>query len=227
MPNNQKHKRVNNILLGALERPALQWLAAHMPTWVHSDMLTGLGFLGSLITFAGYALTTQNPAYLWLASFGFIVNWFGDSLDGTLARYRKAERPRFGFYIDHVIDVVSAALVFISLGISPYVDITIACFALIGYLMLSNLVYITTYVNGIFRISYAGLGPTELRLLAIIANAVIFFIGNPNINTPIGNLALYDVIIAVIAGLLFLIFTVSALIQIKQLVYIDQTDKSN
>ena len=226
MANSKKHTRINNILLGALERPALQWLAAHMPAWVHSDMLTGLGFFGSLITFVGYALTTRNPGYLWLASFGFVINWFGDSLDGTLARYRKAERPRFGFYIDHVIDVVSAVLVFTSLGISPYVDITIACFALIGYLMLSTLVYITTYVNGMFRISYAGLGPTELRLMAIIANAVIFFIGNPVVSTPFGNLALYDAIIAVIAGLLFLFFIVSALIQIKQLVNIDQIDKS-
>lgn len=225
MQNKQKHKRVNDILLGSLERPALQWLAAHMPSWVHSDLLTGLGFVGSLITFAGYILTNRHPSYLWLASVGFIVNWFGDSLDGTLARYRKAERPRFGFYIDHVIDVISSALVFISLGISPYVDITVACFALIGYLMLSTLVYITTYVNGVFKISYAGLGPTELRLMAIIANAVIFFIGNPVLSTPIGQLALYDIIIAIIAGLLFTFFTVSALTQIKQLVNIDQTDK--
>jgi len=225
MQNKQKHKRVNDILLGSLERPALQWLAAHMPSWVHSDLLTGLGFVGSLITFAGYILTNRNPNYLWLASVGFIVNWFGDSLDGTLARYRKAERPRFGFYIDHVIDVISSALVFISLGISPYVDITVACFALIGYLMLSTLVYITTYVNGVFKISYAGLGPTELRLMAIIANAVIFFIGNPVLSTPIGQLVLYDIIIAIIAGLLFTFFTVSALTQIKQLVNIDQTDK--
>src|SRR5919198_5149184 len=100
------HTRVNDILLGPLERPALQWLAAHMPAWITPDDCTLIGILGALLTLVSYGLSNLNPNFLWLASLGFFINWFGDSLDGTLARYRHIERPRYGYYIDHVIDVI-------------------------------------------------------------------------------------------------------------------------
>ena len=117
----QEHKRINDILLGPLERPALHWLAENMPGWVTPDLLTAVGLMGSLIALAGYGLSSYDPLFLWLASLGFIINWFGDSLDGTLARYRHIERPIYGFYIDHSMDIVTEALFFIGLGISPYV----------------------------------------------------------------------------------------------------------
>lgn len=93
-----QHTRVNKILLGPIERPALSWLAQKMPAWVTPDKLTITGFLGTILVAVSYVLTNQNHAFLWLASLGLVINWFGDSLDGTLARYRKIERPQYGFF---------------------------------------------------------------------------------------------------------------------------------
>jgi len=90
------HKRVNDIILGSLERPTLQWLAVHMPKWITPDICTAMGVLGALLALIGYGLSNYSPIFLWLASLGFILNWFGDSMDGTLARYRRVERPLYG-----------------------------------------------------------------------------------------------------------------------------------
>jgi phosphatidylglycerophosphate synthase len=182
-----------------------------MPAWVTSDMLTGVGVFGALVIFAGYSLTNLDKAFLWLASMGFVINWFGDSLDGTLARYRKAERPRYGFFVDHTVDALNEVLIFLGLGLSPYIRFEIASLALIGYLLMSILVYVTTAVTGEFRISYGKLGPTEVRVIAILANTLIFFFGNPAISTPWGTLTIFDLVAALIAGILFLIFIFSTL----------------
>jgi archaetidylinositol phosphate synthase len=208
----KKHRRVNNILLGPLERPAIQWLVEHMPSWVNSDMLTFLGLFASILIGVSYYLTNISPKFLWLASLGFILNWFGDSLDGNLARYRKVERPRYGFFIDHTIDTISEVIIFISIGTSPYVDLTLSLIALAGYQCMANLVYITTSVKGEFKISYGSLGPTEVRVLAIIANAVIYFLGNPELNLPFklpflnGPLYVYNLLLYVVIFLLFFFF---------------------
>ena len=220
--NIRDHIRINDIFLGPLERPALRWLAGHMPAWVTPDILTLVGFFGSVVTLAGYGLTVLNKNYLWLASFGFVINWFGDSLDGTLARYRHIERPIYGFYIDHTMDIVTEMLIFIGLGLSPYVRFDFACLALIGYLMLSVLVYIQMCVKGEFRLSYAGLGPTEARLIAISANAVVFFVGNPTVNLFGISNSVYDWIVIVIIFLLLAIFISSWLIQARKLAGADR-----
>ena len=213
----QEHKRINDILLGPLERPALHWLARNMPGWVTPDLLTAVGFVGSLIALAGYALSSFDPLFLWIASVGFIINWFGDSLDGTLARYRHIERPIYGFYIDHSMDIVTEALFFIGLGISPYVRFDVALLALIGYFMISNLVYIQTCVMGEFRISYAGLGPTEVRVLAIAANTAIFFAGNPQIKILGISNTVFDWLVIAVIILLYTIFTASWIINARKL----------
>jgi phosphatidylglycerophosphate synthase len=212
-----KHKRVNDILLGPLERPALQWLSAHMPAWVTPDMLTAVGVLGALVIFAGYVLTNIHSGFLWLASLGFVINWFGDSLDGSLARYRKIERPQYGFFVDHVVDAANEVIIFLGLGLSPYVRFDLACLALIGYLMLSVLVYIRTCVKGEFVISYQGLGPTEVRVIAIIANTLIFLLGNPLFTIAKVTLTVYDWLVIVVIGLLAIIFVVSAFNQARVL----------
>ncbi len=216
----QEHKeatRINNSLLGPLERPALAWLAKKMPAWVNSDMLTFFGFLATVLIFISYILTNQNKAFLWLASLGFVFNWFGDSLDGTLARYRHTERPRYGFFIDHTVDAMSECLIFIGLGLSPYLDLKIALFALIGYLLLSILVYITTYVQGVFRISYMKFGPTEIRLIAICVNIILFFIKDPYITTPFGVCTVYDIIVLFLAIVFVCVFIIVTLIQAASL----------
>jgi archaetidylinositol phosphate synthase len=201
--NVNKHKRQNPSFLGFLERPALAWLSTHMPRWVTPDMLTIFGFLSSLFIGVSYALSKNNPAFLWLASLGFVFNWFGDSLDGTLARKRNIERPKFGFFIDHTTDALGEVFIFVGLGLSGYVDLTLALIALVGYFLMSILVYIYTYVSGTFRIAYIDLGPTEFRAIAIIANALIFFIGNPIVKLPFFTFHLYDAIVAVVAAILY------------------------
>ena len=211
--NIEKHKRVNDILLGFIERPAIQWLVERMPTWVNSDHLTFLGFLAAILIGVSYALTNYDARFLWLASFGFLLNWFGDSLDGNLARYRHQERPKYGFFIDHTIDTVSEVCIFLGFGLSPYVDYNLASLALVGYLCMANLVYITTSVQGEFKISYGSLGPTEVRMIAIISNTVVFFIGNPMLSLPFGQFSLYNIILMVITFLLFFFFVYTTITQ--------------
>ncbi|MBN2257337.1 MAG: CDP-alcohol phosphatidyltransferase family protein [Anaerolineaceae bacterium] len=213
-----EHKRINDILLGPLERPALAWLAEHMPRWVTPDLLTLIGLFASLLIFVSYWLTQKSSAFLWLASFGFILNWFGDSLDGTLARHRKIERPKYGFFVDHIIDAIDEVMVFLGLGLSPYVTFTIANLALVAYLLISVQVYISTAVHSVFKISYGKLGPTEIRLIAILANTVIFFLGNPLVGLPyFGQVALYDVIVGAVAAILMYIFISSSILQMRTL----------
>ena len=204
----KKHHRINNILLGPLERPAIAWLVEHMPHWVTPDHLTFLGLFASVLIGVSYYLTTFDKNYFWLANLGFFLNWFGDSLDGNLARYRKIERPRYGFFIDHTIDTISEVFIFVGIGLSPYVDLNLALLALVGYECMSNLVYITTSVKGEFKISYGSLGPTEVRVIAMISNTVMFFMGNPQIMLPwrATPVLLYNLIVTVVIFLLFIIF---------------------
>jgi len=215
------HDRVNDILLGPLERPALQWFAAHMPAWVTPDILTLIGVFGSLVILVGYALTTVNGAFVWLASVGFFINWFGDSLDGTLARYRSIERPKYGFFVDHTVDAFSYLLVFGGLGLSIYVSFNVAMLALVGYLLMSVLVYVDTFVTGRFKISYGRFGPTELRAIAVLFNVVFFFVGAPLIELPYGQAPVYDLAVLAIAIVLVLIFIVSTLRRARELSDVD------
>ena len=211
------HERVNDILFGPWERPALQWLAEHMPRWVTPDVLTSIGVIGSLMTFAGYWASSSAAAFLWLASLGLVVNWFGDSLDGTLARFRKIERPKFGFFIDHTVDAISETLIVFGLGLSPYVSFEIAAVALIGYLLMSVLVYVRTYVSGVFRISYGHFGPTEVRMIIIALNAVLFFVGVRKVSLWFGEVSIYDVAIGGLGVALISVFLVSTAVEGRQL----------
>lgn len=219
----EKHKRENDILLGFLERPALQWLAAHMPSWVTPDVLTWLGIFASVLIFISYILTHINKYFLLLASLGFVLNWFGDSLDGSLARYRHIERPRYGFLVDHFVDAVSVVLIFTGLGLSPYVDLTVATMGIIAYLLVSIMVYLITYVTGIFQMTSAKIGPTEIRLLAIIANTTILIVGNPKINLPFfGPTTFYSLIVGFIALIMTLYFLINTGIQARKLQLLDE-----
>lgn len=207
----ESHKRVHDMLLGPLERPTLRWLSAHMPVWMNPDILTGIGILGSFIIAFGYVLTNIDRGFLWLASLGFFVNWFGDSLDGTLARYREIERPRYGYFIDHTVDAFSQAVIFVGLGLSAYVRLDLAGLACIGYLLVSVHSYVNAFVSGEFRISYAKIGPTEMRLIAVLVNTLVYTFGNPRIGLGPAALRVFDWIIAVIAAAEVVIFLTSTL----------------
>jgi archaetidylinositol phosphate synthase len=206
-----KHQRVNDIFLGKAERKILHWLCTRMPGWITPDMLTLTAFLAGIIIAAGYAMTNYSKAYVWISSFGLVLNWFGDSLDGSLARHRKIERPRYGYFLDHSLDTLVEVMIAIGIGSSPFVRFDFVLFALIAYLMMSVSVNIQAFVSGVFQISYAKFGPTELRLLLIIANTVFYFIDNPVIGHLYGPIRIPDLIAIVIAAFLVLAFIVTTL----------------
>ena len=172
----QQAKRIQTSLLNGVEKKALTWMAQRMPAWVTSDMLTIVGFVGALIIATGYALSNLSLQWLWLASFGFLVNWFGDSMDGSLARVRGTQRKTYGFFIDHNVDVINETIMFIGVGTSPLVNMSFAMAALIAYFMLSVYVYIDCHLKGEMRLTYGRLGPTEFRLGVVIVNICFIFI---------------------------------------------------
>src|SRR4030043_451873 len=213
----KNHKRVNDILLGPLERPALQWLAGQLPAWATPDLMTVIGVVGALVITLGYGLSNFHPAFLWLASLGFIINWFGDSLDGTLARYRHIERPKFGFYIDHVTDVLTEIIIVLGMGFTPYIKFSVASMCCIAYIAMSVLVYVRMNVMGDFKISYGKLGPTEVRLLAILLNIAMYFGGLFTFKLPLGSVTAaispYDLYVTAITLLLIYFFAVTSVQQ--------------
>jgi phosphatidylglycerophosphate synthase len=221
----KKQERVHDMLLGPLERPALKWLAEHTPQRFTPDTLTIIGILGTIIIFAGYFLSNFNSAFLWIASLGFVINWYGDSLDGTLARHRKIERPKFGFFLDHTVDAFSQILMFLGLGFSPYVRLDVACLALVGYLSMTILAYINTIVTGKFQISYAKIGPTEMRVLAILINIALFFFGNPVVELLGAEITVFDMVVVAIAIALLSAFAITSLSFTRKLRYIDQAEE--
>ncbi|MDD3095756.1 MAG: CDP-alcohol phosphatidyltransferase family protein [Candidatus Neomarinimicrobiota bacterium] len=210
-------RRITTTLLSFVEKPLLQWLVARLPRWVKPDLLTILGLFGSLMTGLGYYLSSSHNAYLWLASFGLFVNWFGDSLDGTLARYRKIERPRYGFYIDHAIDTITIVLIGIGAGLSPYARFDIALFALIGYLMMSILVYLNTFVSGVFRIAFYGFGPTEIRIFIVLINTIIFFHGAGKFQFRGMDITVLDAAAIFLTCVLFIFYIVSVIVDGRKL----------
>ena len=218
----KSHERVNDILLGPLERPALKWLSVHMPGWVTPDILTIIGIIGAVIIFAGYVLSNLAPAFLLLATFGYFVNWFGDSMDGTIARYRKVERPKYGLFVDHTVDAFSQLLIFGALGLSPYVSFNVASVALVGYLLVSIYAYVNIFVTGVFRISYGKFGPTEIRMIAVILNLLFFFVGVRIISFDIGEVLIYDILVLLVALILLLIFIVSTTRRALELAHIGE-----
>lgn len=224
MAEKRKDKRVNDILLGPLERPALKWLASKMPKWVTPDILTGIGVLAAFLSAFSYYMTNFDKNFLWVASLGFVINWFGDSLDGNLARYRKIERPKYGFFIDHTVDTFAEFVIMLGIGLSPYVQFEIAMVALIGYLLMSIFVFIKTYVRGVFQLSYSKIGPTEVRVVIILANTLIYFIGNPKVDLSFTVLSVYDLIAIIAAIILIALYLVSML---KEAVILNNMEKTS
>lgn len=189
-----RHRRVVDGLTASVEARTLSTLARHTPPWVSPDMLTVIGLLGAAVTCAGYCLTHVHPGYLWLASVGLAVNWLGDSMDGTLARHRHIERPRYGFFVDHTVDALSVTLVLLGFGLSPFVRFEIACLLLIAYLLLEVATTARMVVDGVFRISFGKLGPTEGRILLVLINSALFFGGNPTISLTFASTTLADLV---------------------------------
>ena len=166
--------RIQASLLAAVEKRALVWLAERTPSSINSDHLTALGFAGQIGAGVFYAMSRWNRYYLLAVIACLAVNWLGDSLDGTLARVRRQQRPRYGFYVDHMVDSFGAVAMMSGLALSGYMHPWIAIGLLVAFLVLSIQSYLATYTLGEFRLSFWSFGPTELRLLLAIGNLALF-----------------------------------------------------
>lgn len=173
MDNVKQSQRIQTSIINGVEKRVLVWFAERQPRWVTSDMLTLVGVVGAFLTGLGFYLTHYDINWLWLSSAGLIINWYGDSLDGTLARVRNCQRPLYGYYIDHTVDCINEAFMFIGAGLSPLVDIDLALYVFVLYLFMTINVSINAHLKSEFRLTYAKLGPTEFRLIIVIANTVL------------------------------------------------------
>ena len=168
--------RIQTSILNAAEKKVLVWLAQRQPRWMTSDILTYIGTFGAVVIAVGYILSAHNINFLWLSSLGFFINWYGDSLDGTLARVRETQRPIYGYYIDHTIDAINEVMIFVGVGLSGLMHLDIALLILIIYLMITINVSINAHLKKEFKLTYAKMGPTEFRILAIVINTLFILI---------------------------------------------------
>ena len=169
--------RVQASFVTAAEKRVLAWFAARMPAWVGCDQLTVLGFSGQIMVGVSYALSRYNRVWLIWGVVFLAINWFGDSLDGTVARFRNRQRPRYGFYVDHIIDAVGSTILMTGLALSGYMSPLIAMASLIAFLLLAIEVYLATYTIGSFHLSFFNFGPTELRIILAIGNVALYIRG--------------------------------------------------
>jgi archaetidylinositol phosphate synthase len=165
--------RSKKFILAVPEARVLEWIARRLPAALKPDHLTALGVLAAIGIAAAYVLSNGDKAWLWAASALLVVHWLGDSLDGTLARVRKAERPRYGYYLDHLVDAFATAAIGIGLGLSPYMLLAVGLAIVVAYLILSINTYLETHAFGVFTLGYGRLGPTEARLALIALNTSI------------------------------------------------------
>ncbi len=207
---NENANRIQTSLLNAVEKKVLVWLAEKQPQWMTSDKLTGIGFFGSILVGLGFVLSNIDLQYLWISSLGLVINWYGDSLDGTLARVRKTPRPIYGFFIDHTLDAFTQAIMFIGAGLSPAFRLDVALLVLAGYLMLSVYTYIGTILKNEFNLTYGCIGPTEFRLIIILLNTLIIYLPWQQWNFEcLGRIfSVFDIAGLLIAAVLFIMYVV-------------------
>jgi len=165
--------REKTFLLARHEARVLEWLAHRLPERVMPDHMTALGVVAALGIGAAYWLTLRDPAWLWVASGLLVVHWLGDSLDGTLARVRRIQRPKYGYYLDHLVDAGATIAIGVGLGLSPYMTLVTALAIVVAYLALSINTYLETHVFGVFSLGYGRFGPTEARIGLIALNLAL------------------------------------------------------
>jgi len=221
-----EHVRTSGSLLARAERRLLQRLAAWLPAWVMPDHLTVLGLIASTLVGVGYAYTNRSPHWLWLVNFAVALNWFGDSLDGTLARYRKTERPRYGYYLDHLTDAYSTLAVGLGLGFSPYMLLSVGLAIIVAYLLLSINVYLETHVFAEFTFSYGNFGPTEVRLALIVLNVLALTLGAGAFTFVRIQITAFDVTGMVIAGAMLMMLLGRAIGNLRRLARLEPARRS-
>ncbi len=199
------HVREHGSVLAQVEKHTLIWIAERLPRRVNSDHLTVLGLAAMAVAGAAFWASQWNAATLLVVVGALAVNWFGDSLDGTVARVRGQQRPRYGFYVDHVIDIIGAFFLLGGLGLSPYMSPIVALLLLVAFLMISAEVYLATHACGVFRVSMLGIGPTELRILLSVGT--LYMLHEPMVHLGGTAYLLFDV-----AGLVAIVGMFGALL---------------
>lgn len=214
--------RIQESFTSKIEKKVLLWFALRLPMWVSSDQLTCLGLGAMIFGCASYVLARWYRAGFLFATLSLALHWFGDSMDGTLARVRNQQRPRYGFYVDHVIDSIGAVLLMGGLAASGCVDWRIAAAMLGGFLLLSIESYLATYTLGTFRMSFWRFGPTEIRILLALGNLALWV--NPR-TMVLGRYRLFDVAGAIAAAGMLAMFLIAATRHTMQL-YREETRPS-
>ena len=177
MAKREESVRIQTSVLNGVEKKVLVWLAHRQPGWMTSDILTVIGTLGAVVIAVGFVLAgTVEIHYLWLSSLGFVINWYGDSLDGTLARVRNRQRPVYGYYLDHTVDAINEVIMFVGAGLSGLVHFEIAMLILVVYLLLTINVSVNAHLKKEFCLTYAKMGPTEFRIIMIAINTVLMYV---------------------------------------------------
>jgi len=197
--------RIQQNVLSRSERRLLTWLCSRMPWWIKPDHLTAAGVVGAMAVFLGYVASGSSPNWLWLVIGGYVLHWFGDSMDGSLARFRQIERPSFGYFIDHSCDGIATLLILAGMGLSPFVTLDVALVALAGYLLLSIHAFLSARVLGELKLSYLAAGPTELRIVLIGLTLAMMVLGpKPGLFAPVSGFDLFVGVVGMILIVLFL-----------------------
>ena len=212
-------KRIQHNVLAAAERRLLTRFCSRIPGWVTPDHLTSVGMGGAVMVFVGYVASAWAATWLWLAVFGYLVHWFGDSMDGSLARFRRIERPNYGYFLDHSCDGIASILIIGGIGCSPFVRLDVALFAAIGYLLLSVHAYLAAKVCGELKLSYLAAGPTELRLMLVGLTLAMLLLGQaPGI---FGQMSGFDIFVGVIGAVLAFLFLNQSIVTGRRLALLE------
>jgi archaetidylinositol phosphate synthase len=217
MEQQKSYVRVQQSWLAAKERVVLVSIANSLPRWLKPDHLTVLGVIGSLLCCIGFAASALSPVWLWAVVIGLVVNWAGDSLDGSLARVRRTERPSYGFFVDHTSDIVSQALIFMGMAVSPYVRFETGCLLLMGYWMAAMFTFIRTISVQVFQISYFGIGPTEIRIGLVAYVLSLLTVGPLPVVTPFGVRSLMDILAMALFASVMVAFSVLTVLEARRL----------
>jgi len=210
-------EREPNFLLARFERRFLPWAARRLPRWILPDDMTALGVLAAFGVCAAYQFSNDGRGWLWVASGLLILQWVGDSLDGTLARVRGIQRPKYGYYLDHMVDAIATAAIGLGLGLSPFMLLSIGALIVVGYLILSINVYLESMAFGRFSLGYGLLGPTEIRVVLILLNTALAFDLGLDFRLLQLNLTVFDVIGLGIVAVMITLLSVRAFGNLREL----------
>ncbi|MGB2850619.1 MAG: CDP-alcohol phosphatidyltransferase family protein [Solirubrobacterales bacterium] len=210
-------EREESFLLAAPEKRFLRWLAGKMPRWILPDDMTALGVLAAFGVAAAYQLSNESLAWLWMASGLLVLQWVGDSLDGTLARVRGIERPTYGYYLDHLVDAIATAAIGIGLGLSPFMLLSVGTLIVVAYLILSINVYLESFAFNRFSIGYGRIGPTEIRLILIALNTALALKLGLDFQLAGLDLTVFDVVGLAIATVMLVLLVGRSVTNLREL----------